>query len=159
MRIRTGLSTFGPTLTETKNYLRVNFTDDDELIRAFVTASFEQITAECNQDFLPVTYSMSVFSSSGQLFLTSQHVNFVSTGSLVYDGCSWFSIIDSDFTGNIIYHCNASGSVPQNVRVAQFMLISNFYENRLPETIGASATPLSFGVNALLNPYKIIKTY
>ena len=105
MRKRTGLSTFGPTLTETKNYLRVDFTDDDELIRSFVTASFEQITAECNQDFLPVTYSMSVFSSSGQLFLTSQHVNFVSTGSLMYDGCSWFTIIDSDFTGNIIYHC------------------------------------------------------
>ena len=159
MRKRSGISTYGPTLTEAKNYLRVDLVEDDALISAFITASYEQITMECNQDFLPATYSMNVFSSSGYLFLTSQDVNYVSTGSLSYDGCSWFTYMENDFTGNITYYINASGSVPPNGKIAQYMLISNFYENRLPEVIGASATPLSFGVNALLNPYKIIKSY
>lgn len=158
MRIKTGINTYGMTLTEAKNYLRVDLADDDTLINSFITASFEQVAYECNTSFLPATYSMSVYSSSGYLFLTSQDVNYVSTGSLSYNGSSWYTYLDTDFTGNITYYCNASGSYPTNVKVAQMILISSFYENRNPEVIGASVAPLSFSVNALLNPYKIIKS-
>ena len=158
MRTTSNIGYYGPTLTEAKNYLRVDLSDDDNLINALITASFQQVVSECNNLFLPVTCSMNVFSSSGYIFLTSQDVNYVSTGSLTYDGGSWFTYLDADYSGDVQYYCNASGSYPANVKIAQLMLISSFYENRLPEVAGAR-TPVSFGVNALLNPYKIIKSY
>jgi hypothetical protein len=37
------------------------------------------------------------------------------------------------------------------------MLVNSFYENRLPESIGVSTSPLSYSVAAMLNPYKLIK--
>jgi hypothetical protein len=47
--------------------------------------------------------------------------------------------------------------VPNNVKVAQLMLVDSFYENRLPESMGVSTSPISFTVSTLLNPYKLIK--
>lgn len=151
-------STYGPTLTEAKNYLRQDSSDDDTLISSLITASYEQITAECNRDFLPVSYSMAVFSSSGDVFLTSQDTNYVSTGSLFQgaDG-SWYTNLGGEFSGDIVYHCNISGSLPVNVKIAQMMLINSWYENRLPQAIGVSVSPLSYAVDALLSQYKIIK--
>jgi hypothetical protein len=37
------------------------------------------------------------------------------------------------------------------------MLVNSFYENRLPQAIGVSTSPLSYAVAALLNPYRLIK--
>jgi hypothetical protein len=151
-------NTYGPSLTEAKNYLRQDSSDDDTLISSLITASYDQIVAECNRDFLPVTYSMSVFSSSGDVFLTSQDTNYVSTGSLFLGADdSWYTNLGAEFSGDIVYHCNISGSLPVNVKIAQMMLINNWYENRLPQAIGVSTAPLSYAVDALLNPYKIIK--
>ena len=157
MRKQSGITSYGVTLTEAKNYLRVDLSDDDALISSLITASYYQVAAECNQDFFPATYSMNVYSSSGHIFLSTQDVNYVSTGSLTYLGGSWYTYLDSDFTGDIKYYTNASGSLPSNVKIASMMLVNSFYENRLPEAVGVSTSPLSFTVNALLNPYKLIK--
>ena len=151
-------STYGPTLTEAKLYLRMDGSEDDTLISSLITASFEQITAECNRTFLPATYSMAVYSSSGDLFLTSEDVQYVSTGSLLKGAdSSWYTYLDTEFSGDVVYYVNNSGSLPEPVKIAQMMLINSFYENRLPEAVGVSTSPLSFTVNALLNPFKIIK--
>ena len=158
MRTRTNISNYGPTLTEAKNYLRVDFTDDDALISALITASYEQVTAECNRDFSPCTQSAYFFSSSGDLFLSTQTVNTVSTGSLKEVDASYYTYIPEGeyFTGNITFTVAASGSIPTNVKIAQMMLINSFYENRLPEAIGVSTSPLSYSVQALLSPYKLV---
>lgn len=158
MRTTTNILSFGPTLTEAKNYLRVDINDDDILISALITASYEQVVAECNRDFSPCTHSINVFSSSGDIFLSTQTVNSVSTGSLKEYAGSWYTYIDSvDYSGNISFTVAKNSTIPANVKIAQMMLINSFYENRLPESVGVSTSPLSYSVQALLSPYKLIK--
>jgi hypothetical protein len=159
MRTRTNISNYGPTLTEAKNYLRVQFNDDDTLISSLITASYEQVAAECNRDFTACTHSMYVWSSSGDIFLSTQTVDTVSTGSLKEVAASWYSYIPEGeyFSGNITFTVANSGSIPTNVRIAQMILVNNWYENRLPQAIGISTSPLNYTVDALLSPYKLVK--
>lgn len=154
---KTTYSGYGVTLTEAKAYLRVENSDEDLLIDSLVTASYLQAIAETNQDFLQTSYTQSFVSSSGTLFLTSQDITHLSTGSLVSaDGVSYTFIADQ-YTGDVSYITAESGSLPANVKVAMLMLVSNWFENRQPDVIGASVSPLSFSVQALLSPYKITK--
>jgi len=159
MRNRTNISSYGPSLVDAKNYLRVDISDDDVLISSLITASYEQVTAECNRDFSPCTHSMYVWSSSGDLFLSTQTVNTVSTGSLKEFAGSWYTYIPENeyFTGTISFTVASGGLIPTNVKIAQMMLVNSFYENRLPQAIGVSTSPLSYSVAALLNPYRLIK--
>ena len=159
MRTITNISSYGPTLTESKLYLRVDITNDDALISALITASYDQVTAECNRQFSPCTQSMTVFSSSGDIFLSTQTVNTVSTGSLKEYAGSWYTYIPEGefFTGNISFTVASGSTIPSNVKIAQQMLVNSFYENRLPESIGVSTSPLSYSVQALLSPYKLIR--
>jgi hypothetical protein len=159
MRTRSNISSYGPTLTEAKNYLRVDISDDDSLISSLITASYEQVTAECNRDFSPCTHSMTVWSSSGDIFLSTQTVNTVSTGSLKEFAGSWYTYIPEGeyLTGNISFTVASGSSIPNNVKIAQMMLVNSFYENRLPQAIGVSTSQLSYAVTAMLNPYRLIK--
>jgi hypothetical protein len=152
------VSDYGLTVSESKNYLKLEVNDDDSLIDVLITASYEQVVAECNRYFTPTTCSMNVFSSSGDLFLSTQTVLTVSTGSLKEVDGSWYTYIDQTYSGPISFTLVQSGSkVPGNVKVAQMMLVNSFYENRLPEAIGNITSPLSFSVGALLSPYKLTK--
>lgn len=145
------------TVSESKNYLRIDVPDDDMLISALITASYEHITAECNRDFLPTIYTMPAFSASGDIFLSTQTVDSVSTGSLKEVGGSWYTFIDPDYSGPISFTVASSGSLPAPIKVAQMMLIAHIYENRLPYAMGISATPLDFTIQTLCNSYKLIK--
>jgi len=102
---------------------------------------------------------MYVWSSSGDLFLSTQTVNTVSTGSLKEFAGSWYTYIPENeyFTGTISFTVASGGLIPTNVKIAQMMLVNSFYENRLPQAIGVSTSPLSYSVAALLNPYRLIK--
>lgn len=159
MRTTTNISSYGPTLTEAKNYLRVDINNDDALISALITASYDQVTAECNRQFSPCTQSMNVWSSSGDIFVSTQTVNSISTGSLKEYAGSWYTYIPEGeyFTGNISFTVASGSTIPANVKIAQMMLINSFYENRLPESVGVSTSPLSYSVQALLSPYKLVK--
>jgi len=159
MRTTTNISSYGPTLTEAKNYLRVDISNDDALIGALITASYDQVTAECNRQFSPCTQSMTVFSSSGDIFLSTQTVNTVSTGSIKEYAGSWYTYIPEGeyFTGNISFTVSSGSTIPSNVKIAQMILINSFYENRLPEATGISTAPLSYSVAAMLNPYRLVK--
>jgi hypothetical protein len=102
---------------------------------------------------------MTVFSSSGDIFLSTQTVNTVSTGSIKEYAGSWYTYIPEGeyFTGNISFTVASGSTIPSNVKIAQMMLVNSFYENRLPESIGVSTSPLSYSVAAMLNPYRLIK--
>lgn len=156
MRTRTNIYNYGPTLNEAKNYCRIEVNDDDALVSALITASYEQVTAECNRDFTPCTYSLNVYSGSGDIFVSTQDVNTISTGSLKQFNGSWYAYFTDTYSGDVIYTVADGGTVPNNVKVAQLMLISSWYDNRQPQIVGASVSPLDFTVNALLNPYKYI---
>lgn len=159
MRTTTNIQSYGPSLSEAKNYLRVDISNDDALISALITASYDQVVAECNRQFSPCTQSMYVWSSSGDIFVSTQTVNTISTGSLKEYAGSWYTYIPEGeyFSGNISFTVASGSTIPTNVKVAQMMLINSFYENRLPEAIGVSTSPLSYSVQALLSPYKLVK--
>src|SRR6188474_1243413 len=139
MRNRT-ISSYGLSVSESKNYLRVETDEDDYLIDSLITASYEQVSAECNRDFTPATYSMNVYSSSGYIFLTCQTVDSCTVGSARELGGAWYSFIDNSYSGNITFTVADGQDVPKNVKVAQMILVNNWYENRLPQVLGVSAT-------------------
>jgi hypothetical protein len=157
MRTTTGITNYGMTLDEAKLYLRIDTTDEDDLLSALITASYDQVIAECNRDFSPCTHSFNVASSSGDIFLTTQDVDTVSQGELKEVAGSWYTYIPSTYSGAIEYTVCDGSAYPNNVRIAQMILVSNWFENRLPQAIGVSTSPLDFSVNAMLSPYKLIK--
>jgi hypothetical protein len=152
---------YGVTLQQARQYLRISddATDEDTLISALVSASYEQVCAECNRFFVETAVTMSVASASGDIFVTAADVTNLSTGSRHQWGDSGitYAFFDQYYSGPISYTV-ASGSttVPAGVAAAQIMLVSQWYENRQPQVIGASATKLDFSVEALLSPYKIV---
>lgn len=156
MRIRTNISDYGLSLAEAKNYCRIEVSDDDALVSSLITASYEQVCAECNRDFTPASYSISFFSSSGDLFITSQDAYNISTGSVKYLDGSWYSYFQDTYTGTLTYEVASGSVVPNNVKVAQLLLVSQWYDHRQSNVDKKTGT-LDFTVNALLNPYKITK--
>ena len=93
------------TLNEAKNYLKVDFPDDDTLIATFVTASASYIETKLSR---PIRADK----------MTPE--------------TTW--------------------EVPEDIKVAQMMLISIMYENRTPIGKGSE---MPFGVSALINPYRM----
>lgn len=154
MKIKTP-SSYGVTLQTAKDYLRVEHTLDDVLLSSLVSASYHQVCNEANRDFVETSYTESFVSASTE-FLATQEVFDVSSGSLVsrYDG-NWV-VFDSYFNGTITYKTAVSASMPEPVKIAQLMLVSQFYDNRSPVVIGASVSKLDFAVEALINPYKLV---
>ena len=156
MRIRTNISNYGVSLSDAKNYCRIEVTDDDALVSSLISASYEQVCAECNRDFTPADYTLTVFSSSGDLFITTQNAYNINTGSVRYIDGSWYSNFSDTYTGNINYSVASGSVVPNNVKTAQLMLVSQWYDYRQSQ-VDSSANNLDFTVNALLNPYKFIR--
>lgn len=155
MRTRTNISSYGVSLTEAKNYARIDVSEDDLLVSSLITASYEQVSAECNRDFTAATHSFNVFSSSGYIFVTTQDVDTVSTGSLMPINGSWYTYMDQTYSGPISFTVASGSTVPNNVKVAQLLLFNQWYDNRYSQ-VDARVSNLDFTVNALLNPYKLI---
>jgi hypothetical protein len=153
MRNRT-ISSYGLTLSQSIDYLRPDNEDEYPLIESLITASYEQVSAECNRDFTPATYSMNLYNSSGYIFLTCQTVNSCSLGTLKDINGAWYTLIPNEYSGPIEWTVADSGSVPKNVSVAQMILINNWYENRLPQVLGVSATNVSYSVESRGWPFK-----
>jgi len=144
-------------MAEAKLFLKVENVIEDDLLSALVTASYEQICAETNRDFIQASYTQ-VFVSGSVEFLTSQYVDTVNTGSVYNRADGAYITFDDVYTGDVTYTVETgSTAIPQNVKVAQMMLISHWFENRGPYAVGVSAAPLDFTITALLSPYKIVR--
>lgn len=149
------ISSYGPTLSEAKNYLRVDHSLDDGLINAFVSASYDQVCNETNRDFSPTVTTVDIISGSTE-FITIQEISNVSSGSLELREDGSYVVFPSYFNGKLRYETAVSSSVPDTVRVAQLMLISNWYDQRGNCVVGASVAKLDYAVEALLSPYKLV---
>ncbi|MEK7178543.1 MAG: head-tail connector protein [Patescibacteria group bacterium] len=51
----------------------------------------------------------------------------------------------------------APGAVPQPIKQAMLLLISQMYEHRTPEVTGTIVSAVSFAVEALLGPYRLVR--
>jgi hypothetical protein len=158
MRTKNSVASYGITLQEAKDYLKVEHTLEDTILSSLVSASYEQICAETNRDFSETSYTDTIRSGSC-VFVTSQTVDSISSGSLDNRDDGAYVTFENIYNGPISYTVATGGSVPQNAKVAQLMLVSHWYENRNPYAIGVSATPLGFAVESLLTPFKIVRPY
>lgn len=149
------ISSYGISLTEAKDYLRVENSLEDNFVKTLITGSYITITNECNRDFNETSYTES-FDSGSTEFLTSQKVYNLSTGSLVKNSDGCYAVFDSYYTGDVTYKTAVSGSVPENVKVAQLMLISQWFDERSSVVIGASIQNFHYGVASLLQPYQLV---
>lgn len=148
------IETYGVDLQSAKDYLRVSNNDEDALIEAFTTSSYEQIVAFCNRDFSNATHSINVASSSGYIYLSAQPVASVDVGELREVGAVFYTLLDSVYTGPITYTISVP-EYPKTAKIAQLMLINGMYCNRLPQS-DVSQFSLDFGVRSLLENYRII---
>lgn len=151
---RKEVTSYGPTLDETKGYLRVTYNDDDTLISSMISASYEQACNETARDFSQTVTFVDIVSGSTE-FLTAQDVHSVSSGSLQFRPDGSYVVFDDYFSGTISYITAVSQSVPAPVRIAQLMLISDWYDQRGNTVVGASVSKLDFAVCALLSPYQL----
>jgi len=154
MKIKT-ISNYGPTLSEAKTYLRVESSDDDMLINMLISGSYDQVCAEANRDFAPTVTTINIVSGSTE-YITVQEINSVSSGSLQVRPDGSYVTFEDYFSGRLTYTTEASSSIPNNVRIAQLMLISQWYDQRAPMVVGQSVSKLDFAVEALLSPYKLV---
>lgn len=154
MKIQTPTS-YGVSLETAKSYLRIEHDLDDSMINVCISASYIQLCNEANRDFVETNY-IETFDSGSTEFLATQEVFNPSSGSIVKrtDG-NWITF-DDYFTGEITYKTAVSASMPESVKIAQLMLVSQFYDNRSPVVIGASVSKLDFAVEALVQPYKLV---
>lgn len=44
--------------------------------------------------------------------------------------------------------------VPESIKIAIFMLVAHWYENRTPVAIGAISSPIALTVNSILAPHR-----
>lgn len=51
----------------------------------------------------------------------------------------------------------AVGAVPQPIKQAILLLVSQMYENRTPEVTGTIVSPIQFAVTALLGAYRLVR--
>lgn len=157
MRTKLSQTSYGITLTDAKTYLKVEDVIEDAMLNSLCSASYEQICAESNRDFVESVYTETVVSSS-YFFLTSQNVSAVSTGSLYNKDDGAYLSFDDLWSGTVTYTVATGSVVPQNAKVAQLMLVAQWYESRNPYESGR-AVKLDFTIEALLSPYKIVRPY
>lgn len=148
-------ASYGLTLTETKTYLKVEHNLEDTLLNGLISASYQHVCNHCNRDLVETVCTTSFYSGSTE-FIATQDVTDLSTGSLVrrYDG-NWI-VFDDYYTGNVSYRTAVSSSMPEPAKIAQLMLVSQFFENRSTIVVGASVSPLQIAVDALLQPYVLV---
>jgi hypothetical protein len=149
------ISAYGLSLNETKEYLRVDNIHEDNLIKTLITGSYIAITNECNRDFFETSYTQSFVSASTE-FISTQEIYDLSTGSLVYSSDGYYVTFDDYFSNEITYKTAISGSMPENVQIAQLMLISQWFDERASYVIGASISQLHYGIATILQPYQLV---
>ena len=157
MRTRLSVSSYGITLQEAKDYLKVDNALEDDMLSSLISASYEQICAESNRDFAQSVYTQDIVSGS-YAFITSQTVNAASTGSIHNDPDGAYLQFDDLWSGTVTYTVATGSVVPQNAKVAQLMLVALWYEDRNPFITGR-ALKIDFAIDALLTPYKLVRPY
>lgn len=156
---------YGITLTEAKQFLRVDHTNDDTTINLLITSSLE--AAESELGFPIISRSMSVeVPVSWTVQVAPYHVNEVTS---VYDGATIYAdydLVHSDDGSYITFSVLPDAAFvsidfttgvtvcPSNVKLAMLKYVVDNYEQRTSEVYGVSTTKSSFAFDRLLHSYK-----
>lgn len=140
-------SSYGPSLDEYKNYLRVEHNTDDAYISSLATASLRLIYSHTNSDVIQTTYTYA--NESGSIVYTYDSVSEV-TGALQTGYKLEITAATASFKTNA-----GVTLMPEDVKIAQYMMVAHLYENRgIVSPINLTKIP--FAVDVLLAPYQRI---
>jgi len=171
------------TLAQLKNFIRVDFTTDDDLITALITSArmlveqfigqalitkslktyfydFEAWDTEGTYynlvlPFSPVT-AVSAVKIVGVNGVETATTDFVSTGLEVKNirVNRILSLTSGTNQGYIVEYTAANAAIAEPIKQAIKMLAGEMYENRQDSAVDVSISSLPYSVTAILRPYK-----
>ena len=172
------------TVADLKAHMRVTHTQEDTLIGALRSAAIAWVEEHCNiklgsytaRGYLPGFYNSYI--PIGPVTAISE-VKYQTTEDTDYDtdlttlaATYWFTdlisqpariafrdyphVYDYALTPVVVSFTAGYTTMPAPVLQAIRLLVAHMYENRQEEVTGTITTRLKFGLEALLNPYRII---
>ncbi len=173
------------TISGTKNHLRVTFTDDDVLISNLITAGTQYIESTTGVALVSGTLLYTRDTLADDMELPRAPVAAIESVVLVDEddvettvATTVYELDDTNTPNRVSLRTNQSwpnvtlkrrggvqiqfragygdpSDVPETLKSAHKLFISNFYENREPVVVGAMASRVPFSIEALLSPFRI----
>ena len=172
------------TVADLKAHMRVTHTHEDTLISALRSAAISWVEEHCNiklgsytaRGYLPGFYNSyipigPVTAISEVKYQTTADKDYSSDLTTLAAG-NWFtdeisqpariafrdypSVYEYALTPVVVTFTAGYSTMPAPVLQAIRLLVSHLYENRQEEVAGTMTTRLKFGLEALLNPFRII---
>jgi len=172
------------TVADLKAHMRVTHTAEDTLISALRSAAISWVEEHCNiklgsytaRGYLPGFYNSRipigpVTAVSEVKYQVTEDTDYASDLSTL-DAGLWFtdlisqpsriafrdvpSVYEYSLTPVVVSFTAGYTTIPAPVLQAIRLLVAHMYENRQEEVIGTITTRLKFGLEALLNPFRII---
>lgn len=172
-------------LAEAKAFLRVDISDDDDLITALITAARSAVEARTRRALITQTWRLvrDAWPDDGRIRVTPAPLQAL-VAARVYDVDGTAQAIDSeafvaDTAGSELSfmawslpapgreaagieldlrvgYGDAAANVPEPLRLAMRLLIAHWYENRGVVALNVTAAQLPAGVAALIAPYRVL---
>jgi uncharacterized phiE125 gp8 family phage protein len=172
------------TVADLKAHMRVTHTHEDTLISALRSAAISWVEEHCNiklgsytaRGYLPGFYNSyipigPVTAISEVKYQTTADKDYTDDLTTLAAG-NWFtdeisqpariafrdypSVYEYALTPVVVTFTAGYSTMPAPVLQAIRLLVSHLYENRQEEVAGTMTTRLKFGLEALLNPFRII---
>ena len=171
------------TVADLKAHLRVTHTAEDTLISALRSAAISWVEEHCNiklgsytaRGYLPGFYNSyipigPVISITEVKYQTTEDKTYANLSTLL--ATNWFSdeitqpariafrdypqVYDYALMPVVVSFTAGHTTMPAPVLQAIRLIVADLYENRQEEVTGTITTRLKFGLEALLNPFRII---
>jgi uncharacterized phiE125 gp8 family phage protein len=174
------------TLAEAKAHLRLETTADDATVVADILAARQHVEQVCWRGLVTQTWEAVLDAFPGDVIELPQG-HLVSIASVKYIDTAGaeqtlatteYEADTSSVPGNLRLAYDKSwpdtrtqwnavvvryvvgwpvADVPQPIKSAILLLVSQLYEHRTPEVLGAIVSKVNFAVNALLAPYRLVR--
>jgi len=175
------------TLTEAKNYARIDISDDDDIVTSLITAARQYCETHTNRcfvtttrykyydDFPKVMYLRAPLASVTSITYYDTDGDSQTLSSTYYDvdisrepgrvveayGYTWPSTYDMQNAVTVTYVAGygAASSVPDIIKTAIKMLVAHWYENREPVITGTIVQNIPLSVKSMLDSVKVYDYY
>jgi uncharacterized phiE125 gp8 family phage protein len=172
------------TVADLKSHLRVTHTQEDTLIGALRSAAISWVEEHCNiklgsytargylTDWRPAYFPIGPVTAISEVKYQTTADKDYTTDLTTLATTLWFTdevtqpariafrdyptTYDYALTPVVVTFTAGYTTMPAPVVHAIRLLVAHMYENRQEEVIGAMTTRLKFGLEALLNPFRII---
>lgn len=172
LKVITPPSTPVVNLTDVKEYLRIDYSDEDATIEAMMMAAIDHAEKFIRRSLSPKTYELIVDDYHEQLTLPNPPLISVDQVTVIDSGDNETQITDfkvkerepaillSEYEGDVEemrvqYQAGYENNLPKSIEQAIYLLTSHFYENRETVIVGTSVVKIPFSVESLLYPYKV----